>query len=85
MELNRKLSEIESHLILERNLKANAESQLVKLESINQQLSDKLESLVEVRFENRKLEMQLEQLKSETKALSEELKRYKDFSEDVIS
>lgn len=84
MEISRKCAEIESQLILERNLKANMELEIRKLESENQILNERIRSLDEFPMDKKRLENTVDLLEKEKSKLSEELDRYKLFSTEVI-
>ncbi|EFX87489.1 hypothetical protein DAPPUDRAFT_311881 [Daphnia pulex] len=80
MEISRKCAEIESQLILERNLKASLELEIRKLASDNQILNERIRSLDEIPMDKKRLQNTVDLLEKEKSKLSEELDRYKQSS-----
>ncbi|KAK4029361.1 hypothetical protein OUZ56_022359 [Daphnia magna] len=77
METSRKYAEIQSQLILERNLKTSQESELNRLTSNNQTLSERIRSLDELEMDQKRLKNAIEFLEQEKTELSEQLDRNK--------
>ncbi|XP_057366083.1 cingulin-like protein 1 [Daphnia carinata] len=80
METARKYAEIQSQLILERNLKTSLESELRRLMSNNQTLSERIRSLDELEMDQKRLKNTIEFLEKEKNELSEQLDRNKQSS-----
>lgn len=83
METSRKYAEIQSQLILERNLKTSLESELNRLTSNNQTLSERIRSLDELEMDQKRLKNAIEFLEQEKTELSEQLDRNKRSSAEV--
>jgi hypothetical protein len=83
MEISRKCAEIESQLILERNLKATLEQEIRKLSSDNQILNERIRSLDEIPMDKKRLQITVDLLEKEKSKLSEELDRCKQSSIEV--
>lgn len=84
METSRKCAEIESQLILERNLKASLEFDIRKLTSTNQTLNERLRSLEEFEADKKRLQNTVEFLEKEKNILAEEFIRHKQTSAEVF-
>ena len=84
MEISRKCAEIESQLILERNLKSSLESEMRKLASDNQILVERVRSLEECAVDKKRLQNTVEILEKEKKRLAEEFDNHKQSSVEVI-
>ena len=74
----KKISELESQIILERNLKTNAETQLAKI-------SREIESLKDKQTETKRLEMEAELREKEKTRIIDEFNNYKRLNEEVRS
>ncbi len=85
MEASRKCAEIESQLILERNLKSSLETELRKLSSDNQILNERVRSLDEFAMDKKRLQSTVELLERENNKLCEEFERHKRSSVEVIA
>lgn len=78
IESAKKISELESQIILERNLKTNAETQLAKI-------SREIESLKDKQTETKRLEMEAELREKEKTRIIDEFNNYKRLNEEVRS
>ena len=76
IESAKKISELESQIILERNLKTNAETQLAKM-------SRELESMKDHQTGAKRLEMEAELRESEKNRIANEFEHYKQLNEEV--
>lgn len=83
LSLSKKTAELESHLILERNLKSNFETQLQQLMAEHQGLKEKLNTCVDGRVDVKRLEMQLQLKEDDRNRIIEELARLKKLSAEV--
>ena len=77
MDLTRKISELESHLILERNLKSNIESQMQKLSTENVNLNEQCKAESDMHGKVLHLERELSKKEEECVRLAEDLERCK--------
>jgi predicted RNase H-like nuclease (RuvC/YqgF family) len=77
LDLTRKISELESHLILERNLKSNMESQMQKLSTENVDLNEQCKAESDMHDKIRRLERELSKKEGECVRLTEDLERCK--------
>ena len=78
IESAKKISELASQIILERNLKTNAETQLAKI-------SREIESLKDKQTETKRLEMEAELREKEKTRIIDEFNNYKRLNEEVRS
>lgn len=83
METSRKCAEIQSQLILERNMKTTLESELRRLTSENQTLNERIRFLDDLEMDKKRLRNNVELLEKEKAELSEQLDRNKRTSTEV--
>lgn len=84
IEITKKNAELESQIILERNLRANHEEELRKLKTENHLLDERIKSLEESANDKKRLEMSVEMSDKEMKLLKEEHDRLKQSSTEVL-
>lgn len=84
METSRKCAEIESQLILERNLKASLDFEIRKLTSTNQALNERVLSLEGFEADAKRLQNTVELLEKEKNILADEFERHKKTSAEVV-
>lgn len=73
MEISRKCAELESQLILERNIKPGLESEVCRLSSENELLCQRLRSSEDLLADKKRLQNAVEKLEKEKNTISEEL------------
>lgn len=83
METSRKSAEIESQLILERNLKASLELEMRRLTSSNQMLNERLRSLEDFEMDRKRLQNAVEVLERDKERLLEDFERHKQISAEA--
>lgn len=83
MENSKKCAEIESQLILERNLKMSLEIEKQNLSSINQMLKERIRSLEDLEAENKSLTIKINSLIKEKTELSNDLELLQRTSKEV--
>ena len=83
LSLSKRLAELESHLILERNLKASFESQLNQVIAEQQGMKEKLDTCAGSQVDVKRLEMQLQLKEDDRNRLLEELGRMKTLAAEV--